>query len=847
MKTIYFRLFAIIVAVIFFATPFCVAQVQYAITDLGTLPGYPFSNAVGINASGQVAGNCNGLGNRPFLWSNGTMTGLGAVYTGYCWTASGLNDSGQVVGTTSIPSSNPSLYWRHACLYSNGTTTDLGALHVACNSGARGINNFGQVVGWSDIGYPMSEHAFLYSNGKMTSLGALPGSNSTSYATGINNFGQVVGWNLSFSAGIQAFLYNNGKMTGMATLAGFSYNQAWSLNDSGQVVGLCQNSSPSTAHAFLWSNGTMTGLGTLPGRSSSIAAAINASGQVVGTSDNSAFLYSGGTMTALNSLIDLNSGWTLTNANAINDRGQIVGNGTNPAGKSRAFLLSPLSTVTAVSTLPASLNNAVSLNNFLKPNVSPPSGNLKRWDGSSWQSITSWSDSSVQTSQPTVVLAHGWKTDSSDFFAAGSSLSQMASSLYLQNPSANILAWDWQSQAVSHPGQPIVSAYNDILQEGLNGAAASALEGAHQGILLARELQNLHISNSSLQLIGHSNGGAVVGETALVLSESGQPVERLTTLDAPDLSLGDVLQAPILFQGLSSSLLLWSSVNAMQYVKPGSAVQVEVYYSNGFLGTRSALGFGSSLVVPGASNVFNGQIYPGTPVLSESDAQNCDHLRINSWYCGAPGRMPASGEFVAGINWSILVSGGSQWIAGNYIEQGYNSKVFGTASVTQQTITSLEKLTVDTFEDATSWFGQHVQIFLRDVGNAAAKITSGSDGYLYRDVQIPNDASFLTFDLGVENACTGDFLTVTLADRFLFYKSLDTVDAGFVTVDPIFIGDFAGQTNTLLFTLNHVGDGTPSVLLDNITFSAVVPEPSTLFLLCTAAAAMLLRRKSARA
>jgi hypothetical protein len=53
-------------------------------------------------------------------------------------------------------------------------------------------------------------------------------------------------------------------------------------------------------------------------------------------------------------------------------------------------------------------------------------------------------------------------------------------------------------------------------------------------------------------------------------------------------------------------------------------------------------------------------------------------------------------------------------------------------------------------------------------------------------------------------------------------------------IDPIFIGDFAGQTETLLFTLNHVGDGTPSILLDNVTFSAV-PEPGTLALLAVAA------------
>ena len=54
-----------------------------------------------------------------------------------------------------------------------------------------------------------------------------------------------------------------------------------------------------------------------------------------------AFVYSGGKMQDLNRLIPRGSGWTLGDARAINDKGQIVGDGQHD-GKQRAFLLTPI-------------------------------------------------------------------------------------------------------------------------------------------------------------------------------------------------------------------------------------------------------------------------------------------------------------------------------------------------------------------------------------------------------------------------------------------------------------------------------------------------------------------------
>ncbi len=101
-----------------------------------------------------------------------------------------------------------------------------------------------------------------------------------------------------------------------------------------------------TTHAFFRDvTGSLQDLGTLGGSSSS-AQHINNEGQIVGSSLTSgdaashAFLYQGGTMIDLNTLIPADSGWVLQGASWINDLGQIVGGGTLN-GVSAAFRLDP--------------------------------------------------------------------------------------------------------------------------------------------------------------------------------------------------------------------------------------------------------------------------------------------------------------------------------------------------------------------------------------------------------------------------------------------------------------------------------------------------------------------------
>jgi probable HAF family extracellular repeat protein len=297
----------------------------YTVTEITGFTPSSFSSA--LNDLGQVAGNAFN-GSVAAIWSRGAVTTLPMLPGGSSgiYVATGINDSGQVVGTANISSGF------HGFIYSSGITTDLGT------PDANAINNSGQVTGISNFG-----HAYLYSNGIITDLGTLGG--TPSEGVNINNSGQVVGSSFTPSGHFHAFLYSNGIMNDLGTLPGGISSGANGINNSGQVVGGSDTSS-GAFHAFLYSTGVMTDLGTLPGARTSLAKAVNDSGQIVGESGASldpstfsahAFLSANGVMTDLNSLIDPSLNVTLLQASAINNVGQILASGTRGS-----YLLTPV-------------------------------------------------------------------------------------------------------------------------------------------------------------------------------------------------------------------------------------------------------------------------------------------------------------------------------------------------------------------------------------------------------------------------------------------------------------------------------------------------------------------------
>ena len=129
---------------------------------------------------------------------------------------------------------------------------------------------------------------------------------------------------------------------------------AYSVNDWGVAVGASNAAPALVLHAAMWKDGNAFDLGTLgqvPCQST--AHGINSLEQVVGTSQYAsdgpwhAFLWEDGVMYDLNDLVlDVLPSWDrLSQANSINDAGQIVGWGFARSEDQvfhRAFLLTPI-------------------------------------------------------------------------------------------------------------------------------------------------------------------------------------------------------------------------------------------------------------------------------------------------------------------------------------------------------------------------------------------------------------------------------------------------------------------------------------------------------------------------
>jgi probable HAF family extracellular repeat protein len=262
------------------------------------------ASAVALNASRTAVGwsfAATSVGGdvfqRPVAWQNGQVRDLGMfphATTGYDDVeATSINTGGQIVGFALCNCSLPTVAWT----LQGSTVTHLPTLGGA-SAEARGINDAGQIVGAADTRGSQVTHAALWQSGTVHDLGGLRGG-MFSEAVSINASGVAVGFS-TLSETVNGVTLDFGDRHAV-------------MFQGGKVVDLTPD--------LLFNN-------------DAFATAINVHGQIVGARADRAFLWQNGAGIDLNTLIPASAGVTLSSANGINDRGQIVATGQLTANPS---------------------------------------------------------------------------------------------------------------------------------------------------------------------------------------------------------------------------------------------------------------------------------------------------------------------------------------------------------------------------------------------------------------------------------------------------------------------------------------------------------------------------------
>ncbi|MFT3857595.1 MAG: hypothetical protein QM742_08900 [Aquabacterium sp.] len=212
------------------------------------------------------------------------------------------------------------------------------------------LNDQGWILGRARLRDTATEYAFVLHDGVAQ---ALPNAGAVAIRPVAINATMAVGegrYESGGQSGLVIWPLSGGAATVRGIASDVDHVYVSGLSSAGHVTGAFWTPLEGhTTQGYLWFQGRAQILQTDPGHDSR-GHSVNAAGLVVGTHCASrqdirgcrASLWTNGLRQDLNKLTTPPAGHVLVDARAINDRGQIIGWMTNPAGLMRGYLLTPV-------------------------------------------------------------------------------------------------------------------------------------------------------------------------------------------------------------------------------------------------------------------------------------------------------------------------------------------------------------------------------------------------------------------------------------------------------------------------------------------------------------------------
>ena len=459
---------------------------------------------------------------------------------------------------------------------------------------------------------------------------------------------------------------------------------------------------------------------------------------------------------------------------------------------------------------------------------------LKRFDGTTWVTVTSASD--IDPAKPTVVLTHGWNS-SSEYWPSNMAASMIAGGV----ANANLLAWDWRTNAGT--GLLLSLAFSHTPGEGR---------------LLAQTLTNaLGLSyRQGIHFIGHSLGTLVNAAAADYLhTRTGGAFDwrrtQMTLLDNAEAANveGRLLPVGYTVAGFESLLGLgeappvgWVSPLPQQRAWADNYISLVGCYHPSTVNASLLKGIAYSAQInpKGWASDAHGYAcawYADTarnPNLSQQlgNRYSFERLGVGAQFSSSwPHPAGTLFEQIAADDYTLVtIQDVPGYMAGQAVEFARSKLLDGldwVAGVGQKigdAAVNVVESGVDVLEDATWWIVSQpissLQAVLRSPGGGQPKREGGlaleegqisslrakdytiSPSAVWLPVQVPTNAALFSFDFTFSGDTGQDLLSASLDGTNVFALDAQDMPAGQVlNSGPIDVSAFAGKTVELFFGL----------------------------------------------